>query len=81
MPFKCSYVYISAPHIGHWYTSLLADASARWREMYGDAVILVTGNDEHGMKIKARCHQTNDEHGMKIKARCHQTTHTSGAIL
>ena len=59
MPFKCSYVYISAPHIGHWYTSLLADALARWREMNGNVVILVTGNDEHGMKIKRAATKQN----------------------
>ena len=32
------------------HTSLLSDASARWREMNGDTVKLVTGTDQHGMK-------------------------------
>ena len=32
------------------HTSLLSDASARWEEMNGDIVKLVTGTDQHGMK-------------------------------
>ncbi len=40
------------PHIGHAYTSVAADALARWRRLWGDDVVFVTGTDEHGLKIQ-----------------------------
>jgi methionyl-tRNA synthetase len=44
--------YINAvPHLGHAYTTILADAMARYRRLAGDDVWLLTGTDEHGDKI------------------------------
>jgi len=44
--------YVNAwPHIGHAYTTLAADAIARWRRLQGDEVFFLTGTDEHGAKI------------------------------
>ena len=44
--------YINAtPHLGHAYTTILADAMARYRRQAGDRVRLLTGTDEHGDKI------------------------------
>jgi methionyl-tRNA synthetase len=44
--------YINAPpHLGHAYTTILADTMARWRRLQGDDVRLLTGTDEHGDKI------------------------------
>ncbi len=40
------------PHIGHAYTSVAADTLARWRRMWGDDVVFLTGTDEHGTKIE-----------------------------
>ena len=40
------------PHIGHAYTSVAADALARWRRLWGDDVVFLTGTDEHGLKIQ-----------------------------
>ena len=40
-----------APHIGHLYTALLADATARFNRLQGKSVILSTGTDEHGLKV------------------------------
>jgi methionyl-tRNA synthetase len=40
------------PHIGHAYTSVAADALARWRRLWGDDVAFLTGTDEHGTKIQ-----------------------------
>jgi methionyl-tRNA synthetase len=40
------------PHIGHVYTSVVADAIARYRRLAGDDVFLLTGTDEHGQKIE-----------------------------
>jgi methionyl-tRNA synthetase len=44
--------YVNAsPHLGHAYTTILADAMARYRRLRGDDVFLLTGTDEHGDKI------------------------------
>jgi methionyl-tRNA synthetase len=44
--------YVNAePHLGHAYTTIVADAMARWRRLAGDRVWLLTGTDEHGDKI------------------------------
>lgn len=40
------------PHIGSVYTTLAADAMARWHRLQGDQVCLITGCDEHGLKIQ-----------------------------
>ncbi len=39
------------PHIGHSYTTVAADALARFRRMSGDDVFFLTGTDEHGQKM------------------------------
>ena len=45
--------YINAqPHIGHAYTTMLADAIARSRRLMGDDVFFLTGTDEHGQKVE-----------------------------
>ena len=40
------------PHIGHAYTTILADALARFHRQAGDEVRFLTGTDEHGQKIQ-----------------------------
>ena len=40
------------PHIGHAYTTFLADALARYHRQAGRAVLFLTGTDEHGQKIQ-----------------------------
>jgi methionyl-tRNA synthetase len=40
------------PHIGHTYTTVLADVIARHRRMMGEEVYFLTGTDEHGQKIE-----------------------------
>ena len=52
------------PHIGHAYTSIAADALARWRRLRGDEVFYLTGTDEHGSKIAQsaqKAGKTNEE--------------------
>jgi len=39
------------PHIGHIYTTVMADALARYHRMLGREVRFLTGTDEHGQKI------------------------------
>ena len=41
----------SVPHLGHAYTTIVADAMARYHRLAGDRVWLLTGTDEHGDKI------------------------------
>ncbi|MGC8498226.1 MAG: methionine--tRNA ligase [Acidimicrobiales bacterium] len=40
-----------APHVGHAYTTVVADALARWHRLAGDDVLFLTGTDEHGQKV------------------------------
>src|SRR6267143_1335749 len=40
------------PHIGHTYTTVVADVIARFRRMTGQEVYFLTGTDEHGQKIE-----------------------------
>lgn len=39
-------------HIGHSYTTVAADAMARYKRMQGYDVLFLTGTDEHGQKIE-----------------------------
>lgn len=41
-----------APHIGHAYTTIVADAIARFYRQDGRDVFFMTGTDEHGLKIQ-----------------------------
>lgn len=41
-------------HIGHAYTTVVADALARYHRQIGDEVWFLTGTDEHGQKIQRR---------------------------
>jgi methionyl-tRNA synthetase len=40
------------PHIGHTYTTVLADVIARFHRMRGEEVYFLTGTDEHGQKVE-----------------------------
>ncbi|MDE0261740.1 MAG: methionine--tRNA ligase [Bryobacterales bacterium] len=42
----------AAPHIGHAYTTIVADTIKRMRRMLGDDAYLTTGSDEHGQKVE-----------------------------
>ena len=41
-----------APHIGHAYTTLLADVLAGYNRLQGKPVFFLTGVDEHGQKVQ-----------------------------
>ncbi|XP_024020474.1 methionine--tRNA ligase, chloroplastic/mitochondrial [Morus notabilis] len=46
--------YVNAPpHMGSAYTTIAADAIARFQRLLGNKVVFVTGTDEHGEKIAA----------------------------
>jgi methionyl-tRNA synthetase len=45
--------YVNArPHLGHAYTTIVADTIARYKRMAGFDVVLLTGTDEHGQKVE-----------------------------
>ena len=41
-----------APHLGHAYTTVTADAVCRWQRLLGNDVVFMTGTDEHGLKVQ-----------------------------
>ncbi len=49
-----------APHVGHAYATVNADALARWHRLVGDDVFFLTGTDEHGQKVA----RAAEEHGV-----------------
>ncbi len=40
------------PHIGHAYTTILADVLARYNRLLGNPTFFLTGTDEHGQKVE-----------------------------
>ncbi|MCY0863324.1 MAG: methionine--tRNA ligase [Sulfobacillus sp.] len=44
-------------HVGHAYTTVAADALARYHRLKGEPVWFVTGTDEHGQKIERRARE------------------------
>ncbi|MCL4361999.1 MAG: methionine--tRNA ligase [Candidatus Parvarchaeota archaeon] len=63
------------PHIGHAYTTIIADVLARWHRLNNEKVFFLTGTDEHGGKIEkaaAEKHKTPkelvDENSQRYKA-------------
>jgi methionyl-tRNA synthetase len=64
--------YVNAsPHIGHAYTTIVADVLARYHRMAGVKTFFVTGTDEHGDKIAEAAQKaevTPQEYADKISA-------------
>lgn len=54
------------PHIGHAYTTILADVLARFHRILGDEVFSLTGLDEHGQKVQ----QAAEKRGVDPQAHC-----------
>ena len=46
-------------HIGHCYTTIIADSLARYKKLSGYDVFFQTGSDEHGEKIAKRAEEAN----------------------
>ena len=42
----------AAPHIGHAYTTIVADLLKRYKNMLGFHAVLTTGSDEHGVNVE-----------------------------
>lgn len=54
------------PHIGHLYTSVMADILARYYRMTGAEVVLATGTDEHGAKVAQAAQAKNQTPQMYV---------------
>ncbi|KAK0739249.1 tRNA synthetases class I (M)-domain-containing protein [Apiosordaria backusii] len=59
----------AAPHIGHMYSMTLADVLKRYQTLHSRPAILLTGTDEHGMKIQ----QAASNKDMHPKQFCDET--------
>ena len=56
----------AAPHLGHAYSTLVADTIRRFKRMQGYDAFLLTGNDEHGQNIE----RIARERGIPPKQHC-----------
>ncbi len=45
------------PHLGHAYTTVLADVLARYARLRGQETFFLTGTDEHGQKVERAAHE------------------------
>ena len=48
-----------SPHIGHAYSSIIADVFARFKRLDNFKVFFLTGTDEHGLKIQKSAEKNN----------------------
>lgn len=56
------------PHIGHAYTTILADVLARFHREKGDETFFLTGVDEHGQKVQ----QAAERAGIDPQTHCNK---------
>lgn len=54
------------PHLGHAYTTILADVLARYHREAGEEVFFLTGTDEHGQNV----FQAAQKRGLEPKQHC-----------
>ena len=47
------------PHIGHAYTTILADVLSNYNEIFGKQTYFLTGTDEHGQKVESAAREKN----------------------
>lgn len=57
------------PHIGHAYTTILADVLANYHRLLNVPTHFLTGTDEHGQKVQ----QAADANGISPQEQCDQT--------
>ena len=60
------------PHMGHAYSSIIADFFARFKKIDGFDVHFLTGTDEHGLKIQ----RAAEEKGLKTQTFCDEISKT-----
>jgi methionyl-tRNA synthetase len=49
------------PHLGTSYTTIAADAFRRYRQLRGEVVRMLTGTDEHGLKLEREARERGTE--------------------
>lgn len=54
------------PHIGHAYTTILADVLTRYHKLFGAETFFLTGTDEHGQKVQ----KSAEDRGVSPQAHC-----------
>ena len=47
------------PHIGHAYTTILADVLSNYNKIIGNQTYFLTGTDEHGQKVESAAKEKN----------------------
>jgi len=57
------------PHVGHAYTTILADVLASYHRLLGTPTFFLTGTDEHGQKVQ----QAAEKNGLTPQEQCDQT--------
>ena len=60
------------PHMGHAYSSIIADFFARFKKIDGFDVLFLTGTDEHGLKIQ----RAAEKEGVEPQTLCDQISET-----
>ena len=60
------------PHMGHAYSSIVADVFARFKRIEGYNVFFLTGTDEHGLKIQREAEKNNKD----VKVFCDEISKT-----
>ena len=60
------------PHMGHAYSSIIADFFARFKRIDGFNVSFLTGTDEHGLKIQ----RAAENKGLEPLAFCDEISKT-----
>ena len=60
------------PHMGHAYSSIIADFFARFKRMDGFNVYFLTGTDEHGLKIQ----RAAEKNGVETSKFCDEISKT-----
>ena len=58
------------PHMGHAYSSIVADVFARFKRLEGKNVFFLTGTDEHGLKIQREAEKNDKD----IKVFCDEVS-------
>jgi len=58
------------PHMGHAYSSIVADVFARFKRLEGKNVFFLTGTDEHGLKIQREA----EKNSIEVKVFCDEVS-------
>ena len=58
----------SYPHLGHVYTTIIADTVARYKRQRGYEVFFLTGTDEHGINIERAAEKAAEDKRRAVEA-------------